>query len=65
MSDVLRTDAGTATPLLSGGYLCDFGDAVPTFAPNREKARDLLDARAAARHTQIRPAQNPAHPGTN
>lgn len=42
----LRTEAGVATPLLSGGYLIDVGDAFPTFTPDRDHAKAELYARA-------------------
>lgn len=45
MIGVLRTAAGVATPLLSGGYLCDLGDAFPIFAPTPERAWDVLTSR--------------------
>lgn len=40
--------AGTARPTLSGGWLVDLGDAFPTWTPDRDHARDLLDTRANA-----------------
>lgn len=44
---VIHHPAGTARPLRSGGYAVDVGDAFPTWVPDRDHARDLLDVRAA------------------
>jgi hypothetical protein len=48
--------AGTARPALSGGWVVDMGDAFPTWTPNRERAYDVLDARAAAQTTRTLPS---------
>ncbi len=37
--------AGTATPLLSGGWAVDFGDPFPTIVADRDTARRVLAAR--------------------
>lgn len=40
---ILRTPAGFAHQLATGGWLVDVGDAFPTWRPDRESALDLLD----------------------
>lgn len=40
--------AGTARPAMSGGWVVDMGDAFPTWTPDRDNARDLLETRHAA-----------------
>lgn len=40
--------AGTARPAMSGGWVVDMGDAFPTWTPDRDHARDLLETRHAA-----------------
>lgn len=46
---VIRHPAGTATPLLSGGYAIDVGAAFPLIVPNRDAAWRELRARLAPR----------------
>lgn len=41
----IQHPAGTARPLLSGGYAVDLGDTFATWVPDREHAWDLLDSR--------------------
>lgn len=53
---VIEHAAGTARPALFGGWVVDLGDAFPTWTPDRDRARDLLDTRAAAKTTRHLPA---------
>ncbi|MFD6565313.1 hypothetical protein [Micromonospora profundi] len=48
----IQHPAGTARPALSGGWVVDMGDAFPTWTPDRDRAYDLLDTRAAAKSTR-------------
>lgn len=41
-SDLIRP-TGTARKLLAAGWVVDLGGAIPTWAPDREAALDLLD----------------------
>ncbi|MET8278195.1 hypothetical protein [Micromonospora sp. NPDC005174] len=55
--------AGTARPAFSGGWVVDMGDQFPTWTPTRERAYDVLDARAAAKTTRILPSGEVPTPG--
>lgn len=51
---VIQRPAGTARPLLSGGWAVDFGDPIPMWVPDKQRALDELAARTAAK-----PRSNP------
>ncbi len=59
----IQHPAGTARPALSGGCVADLGDAFPTWTPNRGRAYDVLNARAAAKTTRILPWGEVPTPG--
>jgi hypothetical protein len=48
VSTPIVTPAGTARPLLSGGYAVDCGNTVPTWVPDRDHAKAELRARIQA-----------------
>lgn len=52
---VITHPAGTARPLLSGGWAVDCGDTFPVIVPDRDHARDELDARATTRTRRDKP----------